>query len=336
MKKLFLITTMLILIMSVAFPSWSATYNWKMVSFQAAAGGLNYEINQFASGVEKKSNGAVKFTIYEATLGAPPDHWDMVKKNIVQIAYTANAFHSARLAVLNMTDLPFEFPDAKSCKLVLEAWQKAGYLGEVSDHFKILWLNPTSPLLPSFTKKKVEKLEDWKGLKIRAPSALQSQSLTALGASAVSIPAGDTYIALSTGVVDGYITAPIGIIAWKWCEVTDYTIMNPVCFGQFLFIMNKETWNSIPSDLQAIIDEVAKKESEAEIVKIMSGLPKTWEEIKSKGIEVYSIIDEEMTRWRKATEAIAGDYVKSKQGSNFPVKEAYDMMKKVVADYKKK
>jgi TRAP-type C4-dicarboxylate transport system substrate-binding protein len=307
-----------------------------MVSFQAPSGGLNYEIKQFASGVEKKSNGAVKFTIYEASLGAPPDHWDMAKKGMVQFALTANAFHSARLSVLNMTDLPFEFPDAKSCKLVLEAWQKADYVKELSDNFKIVWLNPTSPLLPSFAKKKVEKLEDWKGLKIRAPSALQSQAIAAMGASAVSMPGGEVYMAMSTGVIDGYVTAPIGIIGWKYYEVTDYTMENPLCFGQFLFVMNKDTWNNVPSDLQTIIDQVGKEVADAEVVKIMTGLPDTWKEIRSKGIDVYSINDDEMEKWRALTKGIAEEYVKSKEGSGYPVKEAYNLMKKTVADYNKK
>ena len=111
---------------------------------------------------------------------------------------------------------------------------------------------------------------------------------------------------------------------------------NPLCFGQFFFIMNKDTWNSIPSDLQATIDQVGKEVSDTEVEKVMTGLPQIWEDIKSKGVDVYSVSDDEIAKWRALTKGIAEEYVKSKAGSGFPVKEAYDLLEKVVADYTKK
>ena len=336
MKKLFLVIAMMGLIVSVALPSWSATYDWKMVSFMPPSGILNYEIKQFKSRLEKKSNGAVKFTIYEASLGKPPDHWDMCKNNMVQFAFTANMFHGRRVGVLMLPDLPFEFPDPKSAKLVLNAWQEAGLLKEVSDTFKIIWVNPTSPLTPSFGKKKVLKLEDWKGLKIRAPSPLQSQAVAALGASSVSMPSGDVYTAMSTGVIDGYVTAAIGIIDWKYYEVTDYTIRNPLCFGMFFFIMNKDVWNGLSADLQASIDQIGKEVADEEIVKTMNDLGPIWDNVASKVKEVYTVPESEMMRWREATKGVAEKYIKEKEAEGYPVREAYKIMKKVVADYMKK
>ena len=41
----------------------------------------NRSIVDFAKTLEQRTNGAVKITIYEATLGAPTDQWDMVKTN---------------------------------------------------------------------------------------------------------------------------------------------------------------------------------------------------------------------------------------------------------------
>jgi TRAP-type C4-dicarboxylate transport system substrate-binding protein len=58
--------------------SLSKTYNWKMTAWFPAGHDDNKQLIQFIDTLNKRTNGGVKVTLYEATLGSPNDHWDMV------------------------------------------------------------------------------------------------------------------------------------------------------------------------------------------------------------------------------------------------------------------
>lgn len=318
----------------VSATSFAESYNWKMISFLSAGKNFNQEIKQFAEIVKEKTNGKVNFTIYEGTFGAPPDAWEMTKNNVVQFTYTANSFNSNRLPVVNLVDLPFEFPDPMSVKLVIDAWEKAGYLKEVTDNFKLLWLMPTSPLHAFFSKKSVLSLEDWKSVKVRVPSSAQAQIINALGGSAVSMPGSEVYMALSTGVVDGQVQSIESIHDRKLYEVTKYAIKSPpICFGMLMFMMNKKLWNSLPVDMQNVIDQAAKQVADEAIDRTQNGLGPVWDSVAPQMKEIDNIPKSEVARWRKATESIAKNYIQEKNSNNFPVRKAYELAQKVINDY---
>jgi TRAP-type C4-dicarboxylate transport system substrate-binding protein len=124
------------------------------------------------------------------------------------------------------------------------------------DDVKVMFFHGTGPTI-FHTKKPVRTLEDLKGMKIRT-TGLGAKIVAALGATPVAMPMGDTYDALSKGVVEGS-TAPIASLeGFKWGEVVKYTTEN---FGSayttiFFVVMNKKTWNSVTPDNQKIIEQV--------------------------------------------------------------------------------
>ena len=73
------------------------------------------------------------------------------------------------------------------------------------------------------TKKAVNKLEDLKGMKIRC-TGMAAKIVAALGATPVAMPMGETYDALSRGVVDGSMAPQESLYGWKWGEVVKFTI----------------------------------------------------------------------------------------------------------------
>src|SRR4030043_1676612 len=68
------------------------TYNWKMTAWFPAGHNENRHLIQFIEKMKQRTDGAVKITIYESTLGAPTDHWDMLKTNAVQLAFLAEGY----------------------------------------------------------------------------------------------------------------------------------------------------------------------------------------------------------------------------------------------------
>lgn len=111
-----------------------------------------------------------------------------------------------------------------------------------------------------FCNKKIEKIEDFKGLKIRV-MPLYIPFLKALGASPVTMPPPEIYTAMERGVVEGFMWPRVGMISWGLQEVTKYMILPGVFQMEPATMINLDRWNKIPKDLQEIImDEIQKYE----------------------------------------------------------------------------
>ncbi len=267
----------------------SKAYNWKMTAWFPAGHDDNKQLVQFIDTLNKRTNGGVKVTLYESTLGSPNDHWDMVKNNATQLAFLAEGYSVGRMPVSTMLSLPFEFTNMEDMYKVYAEWMKAGYVKELTDNFKILFYKPTSFQHFFFRNKKVTNLEGFKGMKISVLGALQGQVMTALGATGVSMPGGELYMALSTGVIDGTTTGVNNVIGRKFYEVAKYGLQTPVYAGIWVVAVNKETWNSLPKELQVLMEEIGQEVQAAEMKKTIDAQKGFWEAVRKNGMEIYSI-----------------------------------------------
>ena len=118
-----------------------------------------------------------------------------------------------------------------------------------------LWLEPYIQLpVYVLTKEPVNSVEDFKGLKIRAPGAY-GKFLRNLGASPASMSWSEIYTSLATGVIDGSIGSNlIDHRDGNHVEVAKYMYRLPIAGTQTLpVVVNKSAWNKLPKDLQAIV-----------------------------------------------------------------------------------
>jgi TRAP-type C4-dicarboxylate transport system substrate-binding protein len=214
---------------------------------------------------------------------------------------------------------------------VYAEWMKAGYLKELTDNFKIVFYKPTSFQHFFFRNKKVTTLEGFKGLKISVMGAVQGQVMTALGATGVSMPGGELYMALSTGVIDGVTTGANNVIARKFYEVAKYGVQTPVYAGLWAVAMNQETWNSLPKELQVLMEEIGQEVQAAEMKKTIDAQQGFWEAMRKNGMEIYDISPEEVARLKKATSGEDEKYVATWSAKGYPVKEALAMMRRITS-----
>lgn len=310
----------------------SKNYNWKMTSFFPTNHAENRALVEFVNKLKERTDGKVKIALYESVLGAPTDHWDMVKGNATQLAFIAEAYSQGRMPVATLTNLPFEVPDLTMSKHVFDEWMKAGYLRELTDNFKVIFYKPTLPQQLFLSKKKIVKLEDFKGLKIRSAAGLQGKAITALGAAGVSMPGGEMYMALQTGVIDGTITGIDNIVDRKLYEVCKVGLQLPIYGGIWVTVMNKETWNSLPKELQTLVDEVGHEVAASDLKRMIDDEKAKWEVAKNKGMTVYTVPRDEAARWRKVTSDVDDTYVKEWNAKGYPVKAALEMMRKITTE----
>ncbi|MBI4186023.1 MAG: TRAP transporter substrate-binding protein DctP [Chloroflexi bacterium] len=109
-----------------------------------------------------------------------------------------------------------------------------------------------------FSNKKVAKLEDFNGFKVRTYTALMVDGYKLLGATPMTIAFGEVATAMKTGVVDGYASSMAsGTITVGGDKLAKYIIRSPlVAAWESHFIMNKKTYDKLPPDLQKVVRDV--------------------------------------------------------------------------------
>ncbi len=276
----------------------------------------------WATEVEKRTNGAVKITIFPGGTLTPADKcYDGVVKGLSDLGQSCPAYTRGRFPLSEVTDLPLGIKTGLDATRFINAYLKKFNPKEFGD-VKIVYLHAHGPGV-LHTKKPVNNLEELKGLKIRC-TGLATKVVTALGATPVSMPMGETYDAISKGVVDGSVAPFEALKTWKWGEVVKSTTLN---FGSsystaFFVAMNKDKWNSLPKNVQATIE----KTSEEWIEKT----GKMWDEIdkggrdfaEKLGNKVITLSKEEDAKWAKLVRPILDDYVTNMKAKNLPGDEA--------------
>jgi TRAP-type C4-dicarboxylate transport system substrate-binding protein len=277
---------------------------------------------EWAKEVEKRTNGKVKVTVFHgATLTPPGQTYDSVVNGISDIGVSALAYTRGKFPLSEVIDLPLGYRSGVAAtNLVNEYYKK--FKPKEFDAVKVLFFHAHSPGL-IFTKKPVAKLEDIKGMKIRA-TGLSAKVVQALGGTSVAMPMTESYDALSKGVADG-ITCPYEAMwGFKLGEVLnscteDYGIAHSTAF---FVVMNKNKWASMSPDTRMAIEKI----NEEFIVKY----GKAWDQIDKegkafmvkKGATIIKLTKEEETRWIAAVRPILDEYVKTMKAKNLPGDEA--------------
>ena len=108
-----------------------------------------------------------------------------------------------------------------------------------------------------YTNKKIEKIEDFKGLNIRVHS-LFAPFTKAVGASPITMPVPEIYQAMERHIIDGFMFPTFGITGYAFQEVTKYKIEPEVFQGSAASLINLNTWNKLPKHLQDLLMDVSK------------------------------------------------------------------------------
>jgi C4-dicarboxylate-binding protein DctP len=161
-------------------------------------------------------------------------------------------------------------------------------------------------------RKKITKLEDFKGLKIRyAGGSITAAKLKALGAGAVFIAWPDVPMALAQGTIDGLSSTTKSVEGAKLHETgLKYAVETRTNIFYYYPLVNLKFWNSLPPDLQKIFLEVWNEvvPEQREIARREQQTAKEF--LQTKGMEFCEPSDEELAKWRKHIIHVQDDLVK--------------------------
>ena len=161
--------------------------------------------------------------------------------------------------VTNATGLPVGIPNAKVGSLVLlDLYEK--YRPEEFAKVKVLAMFTTAPS-NIMSQKAVRKLDDLQGLSLRG-SGGAAQVLAAWGANPVGMPMPATPEALQKGVVKGLLSSLETLKDFKFAEMCPYVTVTNTAIYPFAVVMNLNSWNALPKDVQKVMDDLVREQSE--------------------------------------------------------------------------
>lgn len=204
----------------------------------------------------EKSNGRITMEIYSGgTLAAQGNAMEAVKSGQADIAYDMPGMYAGVYPMLGLADLPGTYiPDSASgTKIYSEYFNK--YCQDEFSELKLISIWSVGSM-GVITTKPIKSFEDFKGKQIRG-SGSQLDFFTALNATTVSMPVSEVYEGLKLSLIDAAFLAPYAIPVFNFHEVSDYYTIMPMCSGNNVFVMNKDLYESMPADLQKIVDEVS-------------------------------------------------------------------------------
>lgn len=224
----------------------------------------------WADEVAKLTNNSLKIRIYPGgELGKGPEaQFKRAVDGVVDIAFGLQGYTSKQFLRTTLIELPAVAKDAmEAANKLWDVFDK--HLAVEYERVKVLalWGNEGPVLMTR--DRPIRKIADFKGLNIRVPSKDQADLLKALGGTPVAMPADKMYHSLSTGIVDALMVPPSVLTSFRIGEVAKYyTTGLPFGRSPFFLVMNKKSYESLPTEMKAIIEKTTGRPLSVKAAKI--------------------------------------------------------------------
>lgn len=266
----------------------------------------------FEKMVEEKTNGGVQIEIFPAgQLGNETEMTEAVSMGTLQAVRGGELEYLPQITMLSLPMLCDNLEEVRT--LCYSDFVKDMLSSAETEHnMKVLAVGDDSGFRQITNNvRPVIKPEDMKGLKMRTVLEVIDLSMKSFGASTVSVPFTDLYMALKTGVADGQEN-PVALIVnqkfyevQKFCTIIDYMICAEVMY------VNLDWYSTLPAEYQSVLSESATAMME-ENSRITDAENDAYiETIGQNGCEVSVLTKEQRDAFRPMAENVWKEYIDS-------------------------
>ena len=217
-------------------------------------------LEPWVQSVQEASGGRIAFEIFPSMSlgGAPPELYSQVRDGVADLIWTLPGYTPGvfpRLEVFELANVHAGNAEATNRAIQDMMSELAADFEDV--HPLLVHVHSGNAL--HLASETVTSIDDFAGLKIRSPSRTGAWMVEALGAEPVGMPVPALPQALSKNTVDAGLVPFEIAIPLRLAELTKSSVQldQGGRFGTstFLFAMNKDSYNSLPADLQKVIDD---------------------------------------------------------------------------------
>lgn len=310
----------------------------KVTNWFPVGSAIDVLLSDWGKDLETRSGGKIKVNYYGGgTLVPAAQSYDAAFKGIADVSNCVLGYTMGRFPFCQVMDLPIGFPIGSGPTFIYNEVVKKFKPKELDD-VKVLWMHGAGGGFVASRAKRIAKLEDMQGLKLRCYGS-NAEFVKLMGAAPVAMPMPDVYDALSKGVVDGLMTQYEPLNTFRTGELVKYVTESPdtAYDAAFAVVMNKKRFESLPPDLQKIVEQLGQ-EYIAKIDKVWTGLDAAGKEwLIKRGVEISYLSPEEGARWyEKGSKPIVDAYIKDMKAKGLPGEEAVKFVLDLSKQYKKK
>ena len=262
MKKSLVLLLAAMVLLTGAVAAYAAEYTMRISVAPPDINPIGKGARYLGEIIEKKTNGRIKtevFTGYALT-SSNEDQIDYTRKNNIQMSVTVTSAlvgAGKGLEGWYIFDYPYLFLTPQEVYTFAE---QDVYKDMCADLLKKTGLRGYPPysqgLIKIGTKKAINTPDDLKGLKIRTTSSrLQQEMIRSWSGAPTPMGWGEVFTGLQQGTVDGVCTSTGMFDADKLYEVVKFMACVDPCPLLHVPFLNNKWFESLPADLQKIVDE---------------------------------------------------------------------------------
>ncbi len=278
------------------------------------------QMERWKTEVEKRTNGKLKIQTFPGgTLISARNMFDGVIAGTADIGCLATSYQPGAFPLVEAADLPIGWPNATVTSASL--WDLVEkYKPKEFEKVKVITMFAAPPA-NIMSMKPIRNLADIKGYELRA-AGTAAKILELLGATPVAMPQSDVPEALQKGVVKGNVSE-LGVLkSFKYAEYCRFVTENVNLFTvTFTAVMNRSKWDSLPTDLKKVIDDLGREQSiwtgKLADDQVNEGLQ--WAKDKYN-VQVYNLSKDELAKWFDLLKPMREQYIKDAEAKGLPAK----------------
>lgn len=213
--------------------------------------------NDFASLVEKRTHGAIKFQMYPGgVLYKPKAQFDAIREGALDMSIYPLGWTSGKVPQLALPELPglVENPEKGARFARSEVGKRLAAIAENAGMRILAWgWIPTSI---GTKNKQVLRPADIRGLKMRGAVKPVEMTFRAAGAAITKMPSTEVYMALQTGTLDGAFTTNSSFLSFRLYDLIKYLTMGKrysLVNGLFVLVASPKMFNGLTPEQQKIM-----------------------------------------------------------------------------------
>lgn len=289
-------------------------------------------IEFWMEGVNEKLGNSINFEYFPAEqLGKEGDMLSLTQTGVLDISYVGPSYVSDKMPLSAVAQLPGIFSSA--CEGTLAYWELAkpgGILYEAEfapNKVRPLMVLALAPYQIFTSKRKIENLASFKGLKLRSTGGAMGQTILGLKAVPVQITGADTYDALSRGTLDGLVFPMSSLPPYHLETLLKYGTEG-LNMGSFIatYVISDKTWESLTAKEKQVFEKLgeAATRNACKYVEELDEIDKA--KVAKAGVSLVTLDDTELSNLNDITEKTADKWAEDLETRGRPGKkilEAY-------------
>ena len=283
----------------------------KMTGHMPVGHSVTLASQMFQKEVEKRSNGTMKFQYFPAgQLAMDMKAFELCKSGGVDMIEMFVNRTAGVIPESTLMDIP-TFGDTGNFARQYYDTSSGGAI--FINLLRPLFAKQGLYLMPGFlyspehcviTNRPVEKLSDYKGMKLRSPSICMGYAIQAWGAVPTVMGSSDVYLALQRGTIEGANSGVTTFVSRKWFEVASHVQYIHELAASVDVVVNMKFWEGLTPEQQNIIKESLRGAVIWSYEKAQSDVEGNIKFLRSKGVTLTDWLKEkpdELEKMRKVT-----------------------------------